>query len=263
MPIARTGSLVTPNGRLQKRSVPCGLIEASKDLAHLYWGDEGLFAYQAFEHINERFYDGQLPWVLIQWAPTEWGACLGYTRVSQEPVITLHPSIMRGSSRVSEGDQHRNPWGVEDGVLGAVYAYEVILHESMHVWIEYVLGGSTGESSHNCPEWIAEVNRIMPLIGIRGVKAGMSKPKRMAVAGELTKRGKQPTKVMRVSDGDLPLGAVSGFPHGVRRHLGLTDYYHRRELPFTPELPDETLERWRVTCNCALHNAPELEAADD
>jgi len=231
------------------------LILASKDLAHVYWGDQGAFAYQCFEYVNEHFYEGRLPWTMIQWAPTPWGKCLGQTRLSANPVITLHPSIMTPRSP--------HPWLVAPGYLGAAFVYEVVLHECMHVWVEYVLGGSTGESSHNCPEWIGEVNRIMPMLGFHGVRAGMTKPKRVPVLGEQTKTGKPLTKVTRVTDGDLPLEAISSFPHGVRQLLGLMDYYRRKELPFAPDLPETTLLEWGVTCSCALHNVPELEAADD
>ena len=86
----------------------------------------------------------------------------------------------------------------------------------------YRLGGpSGGDSSHNNPEWIAEVNRIAPLIGLDGVNAAMSKPKR---------EGK---KIKRCSDGNIPYRAAAGFPDEVRRVWNQMDYYRDRSpLPF-------------------------------
>jgi hypothetical protein len=90
----------------------------------------------------------------------------------------------------------------------------------MHVHILCNLGSETGETSHNCDEWIAEVNRLAPLIGIPGVQAGRIKVKRVPVEGaEPNQRGKLPTAVARVAEGNMPLIALASFPHGVRQHL--------------------------------------------
>ncbi len=244
---------VTSHGALHKAVVPDHLIEASKELARLYWGNEGAFAYQAYEHINRTLFGGRLPWTLIQWAPTAWGGCLGHTRVWGEPVISLHPSVMGGGIVVNANGAQRGPWGISPDLLGPVHAYDVLVHEAIHVWIEHVLGGWTGESSHNCDEWVAEANRLMPLVGITGGTAGRNKPMRVEVPGEFTKTGRPRTRVQRVDLGSLPLDAVSRFPSGVREYLGQLDHYRRRVLPFTPDLAAEALRKWRVTPYNALH----------
>jgi hypothetical protein len=89
------------------------------------------------------------------------------------------------------------PWGLTEGWAGPTFAFDVLLHESIHVAQTSIHRGrwSKGESSHNCESWIYEANRIAPLIGLNGVRAGRNRPKRVAVPGELTARGKPKTKV--------------------------------------------------------------------
>jgi hypothetical protein len=72
----------------------------------LYWGQRGLFAYQAFDWANKTLFDNQLPWLLIQWALMPHGGCLGHTlcRRAIPPVITLHPSLFGATEK-------GNPWG--------------------------------------------------------------------------------------------------------------------------------------------------------
>ena len=120
--------------------------------------------------------------------------------------------------------------------LGVAYAFDTLLHECIHVQNQCVQGGwhGTGATSHNNPLWVGEVNRLAPLLGLAGVRAGTSGTKRVVVEGEPTTRGKPPTKVARTTDGTVPFGAVAAFPAGVRRHLGLVGVYLRDELPFVP-----------------------------
>jgi hypothetical protein len=73
-----------------------------------------------------------------------------------------------------------------------------------------------GDSSHNNPEWIAEVNRIAPLIGLPDVQAARSAVKR---------EGK---KTHRVCDGNIPLRAAARFPYAVRELRGELGYYRDR-----------------------------------
>jgi hypothetical protein len=95
-----------------------------------------------------------------------------------------------------------DPWGFAPDLLGARFALDTLNHECIHVSIHYRLGGGeSGESSHNNPEWIAEVNRIAPLIWLDGIDAGMSK---------VVREGK---KVKRKSLGNVPYDpAVCKFP---------------------------------------------------
>jgi len=235
------GSIQQVNGELLHATTcyarePIDFTRAAKLIARECYGGLGVFAYQAFECINAMFFDNRLPWPLIVWQITAHGKCLGFTksRPDRQPVIALHPSLMGGSEK-------ENPWDIDPALLGFCYAYEVLLHECIHVSVRYLLGGPNGPTSHNNPRWVAEVNRIAPMIGLAGVQAEQSKTKRVPMDGELTKRGKQPTKVMRVSEGNVPFGSVATFPYGLRQYFGELNFYRQNTLPFELDLQGETL----------------------
>ena len=219
---------------------------ACKLLANHYYGKPGTFAYEAFDHINATFFSGDLPTPNIQWLLTPYGNCLALTGfiVSKNvpPVVILHSALLGGGPS-------KDPWGIARKYLGTYYAYETLLHECIHVSVRYLLGGNTGESSHNSPEWVSEVNRIAPMIGLDGINAAMSKPKRVAAESGFTKTGKPATTVKRVSDGNVPFNAVSTFPYGVREFLGDLSMYESNELPFVCSVPHYN---GRVTHNYVL-----------
>jgi len=212
-----------------------GLEAATKLVAATYYRRPGEFAYQAWEFVNATYFGAELPWPLITWGLTAHGGCLGYTASaadrSRPPRIQLHPSLLGGTEK-------ENPWGISPGMLGAAFAFDTIVHEAIHVSVDYRLGGATGESSHNCAEWIAEVNRLAPLLGLVLFQAGSNRVRRVAVPdAPLTKRGKVQTKPVRQSDATLngrPAGfdLVARFPRAVRLTLGQRDYYRRNALPF-------------------------------
>ena len=204
---------------------------ACRLVAGYYGGDAGRWAYAAFDHINATLFAGELPTPLIIWALTPHGACLGSTRPGTAPLVTLHPSLLGGREK-------SNPWGVDPALLGVAYAYDALVHECLHISVASRLGGwaGTGQTSHNNPGWIAEVNRIAPLLGL-DITAVPSRTQRVPVPGSPTKRGKQPTKVIRTSGGTIPFRAVATFPHGARLHLGQTAWYTHNHLPFAT--------RWR------------------
>ncbi len=186
------------------------LRNACRMVAGQYHGAEGLWAYDEFDRINEEFFGGRLPPTLISWGLTAHGACVGMTHLSSEraPVITLHQSLLGGSKRT-------NPWGVSPRHLGSRFALDTLIHECIHVNIGYVLGGYEGPTSHNNPVWVAEVNRLAPLLGFEGVTATVSKTRR---------KGKQ---VFRgTADGAVPFEAVAGFPRGLRYHLKQAERYY-------------------------------------
>jgi hypothetical protein len=215
---------VTDNCALQ----PDGLAEALKLVAKHFMRDRGRFAYEAFEFINAKYFGNALPYPLIVWALTAHGGCLGLTYVhsGEQPVILLHPSTLQGTEK-------SDPWGIDPRMLGWCFAFDVLVHECIHVHIGWREGGWTNfRSSHNNPLWVAHVNRLAPLLGLPAIRAAMTKVRRVAVEGKLGPRGKPPTKVQRGTDGDIPFGAVKTFPRGVRVHLGLTDFYLKQELPF-------------------------------
>jgi len=198
-----------------------------------YYGPRGVWAYEAFDFINAAYFGGQLPTPAIQWGLTPHGGCLGLTTSSaRPPVVMLHSSLLGGTEK-------KNPWGVSPALLGVAYAFDTLIHECIHVSVEYCLGGSwgKGESSHANPLWIAEVDRLAPLVGLGGVQSGLNKPKRIPIEGApLTKRGKQPTRVAGVSTGNVPFDAIARFPRGVRYHFGQLDVYREQYVPFTPSV---------------------------
>src|SRR5829696_8526325 len=88
------------------------LAESCRLVAAHYFGAAGVFAYQAFDHINQIYFDGALPRPLITWALTPHGRCLASTRPSPDaPVVTLHPALLGGRGE-------RAPWGIDRALLG-------------------------------------------------------------------------------------------------------------------------------------------------
>jgi hypothetical protein len=88
----------------------------------------------------------------------------------------------------------------------------------MHISVRYRLGGQTGPTSHNCDEWISEVNRLAPLLHL-GVTAARSKTVR--------RRGDDGrSRVVRHSDSSVFFEAIATFPSGVRQALGTADAYY-------------------------------------
>jgi hypothetical protein len=212
------------------------LAAALRLVARHYDGPRGLWAYDLFDAVNAAYFGGELPQPQIRWAITPHGGCLGLTHWGDTPpVITLHPSLLGGTEKP-------NPWGVDPAWLGESYAFDVLLHEAIHVSQHYRLGGGIGPTSHNNTAWIAEVNRLAPLLGFAGVTAGRSTSRRVPAEGETTRTGKPATRVVRASLGNLPHAAVARFPYGVRRHLGTADAHYRANT-----VP--------VTSNCVLQDA--------
>jgi len=193
---------------------------ATKLIAGAYQSRHGQFAYEAFEYINSTYFADTLPWPLVVWACTPYGKCVGLTDSgSPLPLVLLH----------SRAEMLASP----------PYAFDVLVHECIHVAVHYLHGGGTGETSHNCPEWRSEVDRLAPLLGFPTFRAGANKVKRVPIGdGSLTKTGKPATTTARVSeatfDGQpVPYAAtVAGFPDGLRRHLGRAAADYQRPLPF-------------------------------
>ena len=194
-----------------------------------FGGERSAFAYAAFEHINRSFFEGELPYPLIIWALTPHGRSLAYTLAErgQPPLIVLHLSLL-GS------DTAESPWGVPSEHLGPCFAYDVLLHECIHLSVKYRLGGGepdSGFASHNNAVWIGEVNRIAPLLGLGKIQAGRSRVQRVPT-DVLGPRGRPVTRVQRISEGAVPYRVASGFPYLLRVYLDKTDFYTRGELPF-------------------------------
>jgi hypothetical protein len=183
-----------------------------RQIARRYFGARGAFAYAAFDHINATYFDGALPLPLIQWALTPHGRCLGQTHVvDRPPVITLHPSLLGGTESVT-------PWGISPAHLGPTFAFDVLIHECVHVAVCYLLGGRAGRSSHDNPLWAAECSRIAPLLGIPHFVAGRARGgTSLGAAG-------------------APYRLVYAFPYALRQQLDGGVFYCAGVLPFAHRL---------------------------
>ncbi len=213
---------------------PIDLTAACRFVASTFYGERGVWLYDAFETINKVFFDGELPCPNIVVALTAHGKCLGWSAspLSAPPTICIHPSTFGGSEKA-------DPWGFPPRWLGRRFVFDVLLHECIHVSVNYRLGGANGPTSHNNPQWIGEVNRIAPLLGFSGIDAAMSKSKRVPLEGcPPTKRGRQQTRVQKVTGGNVPFRAVTSFPIGLRAEQEIADWYYTARV-----LPDASLLR--------------------
>jgi hypothetical protein len=206
---------------------PVTIAQACQLVAEHYQGARGVFAYQAFEYVNATSFANALPWPLILWTLTPHSACLGLTRATDgPPVIQLHPAVLGGSERTT-------PWGMNPDHLGPAFAFDVLLHECIHLAVQTLRGGGEGPTSHNNPAWVAEVNRLAPLQGFPDFIAGGSTVQRVREPGTTG-----PGKVQRQSGATLAgepvpyATTVARFPYGLRVHLGQTDWYTETRLPF-------------------------------
>ena len=182
-------------------------------IAECVYGRKGTWSYEMFQFINENYFAGRLPWPLIIWGLTAHGGCVAWavqtsSDRSRPPIINLHPSLLH-PSEIAE------PWGIPENWFGPSLVFDSLLHECIHVHVRYNLGGERGRSSHDCTRWVRQVNRIAPLIGFGGLRAGPAKVMRVPdKTRPLSKRGKRPTKVVRVTTGNVPFFAIAGFPTG-------------------------------------------------
>ena len=205
--------------------------DACRIVALQIYGRKGVWAYEAFDFINRHYFADRLPPAFIQWSLTPHGRCLGFTGIYTEeghsPIITLHPALIKPTESL-------NPWGYDRAWLGPSLAFDVLLHECMHVHIECNLGGQKGRSSHDCKRWVRQVNRIAPPLGFDDVRAGGTRCVRVPdPRGERTPRGKLPTRVVRKSMGNIPMHVVATFPHSLREARGEADRHFG-----TGQLPD-------------------------
>jgi hypothetical protein len=130
------------------------------------------------------------------------------------------------------GSEKKHPWRVPRAWLGWRFAADVLLHEALHLSVVHRRGGWDGkeQTSHNNPAWVAEVNRLLGLLAIPGTasyRAGVSQVRRVPTAGPATVRGKRPTRVRRVNEGNLPFKVVAGFPGALRQHLRQANAYYQ------------------------------------
>lgn len=231
----KTTPVIPPLGTGDDIELPAnaGPREICRWMAERYYGRQGLWLCDLFEAVNEQLFLGELPYPHICIELTAWGHCLGYSAFpilhpDREPTILIHPTLFgtRSASKTA------GPWGIPARWLGRSFVADVMVHECMHLSCRYRLRLSREAESHNNPSWIAEVNRLAPLIGFEDVRADMSKVRRMPIDGPLTKRGKQPTKPMRVTDGNIPYDIAARFPDSLRVHRQIAaDWYMSGNIP--------------------------------
>jgi hypothetical protein len=204
---------VSNRGQLNSRRIHAAYRLIADHLYHRL----GRFAYEAWDHINRTFFDGTLPETLILWDLTDWGHSLGWCRSSEDgpPIIKLHPNLVYSPNRKQE-----TRWRIPVELLGWCYAFDVLLHECVHVQINYNLGGwerlkgpqRSKWSTHNNPVWIGECNRIAELLGYPACYS---------------------MKAYRRIEGRLKYSCVGPdfeyFPHSLP---GREDFYRRQQLPF-------------------------------
>jgi hypothetical protein len=251
-PNGKNGPIVSPSWETQLRDfAPAAawsetynaeLHRAYRTVAAHVYGPLGVFAYAAFGFINATYFEGKLPETLILWDLIERAHCLGKTRSPADgpPIIKLHPSI------VHPKDLRSPPWGIPLKRLGFCFAFDTLLHECIHASVEYLLGGwqrlpgaRSYWTSHNNPLWVAELNRIAPMLGYQGDRFTMLTPKRVPIPGTVGPRGKPKTKTVRGQDGGAP--PFERFPYGLP---GREKFHLARVLPFPWE------SRPVVSCSC-------------
>src|SRR4051794_23214079 len=198
---------MTPNNTSRKIQRACRLV------AKTYYGRSGLWLCSAFEAISRAYFSDELPYPHLTIEITSHGRCTAWcsSHPKRPPRIAIHPTLF--GFRELE-----NPWRIPTAWLGKALAFDALVHECLHVSVNYRLGGAVGPTSHNNPQWVAEVNRLAPLLGFAGIDAGRQVPKRIPIAGESTKTGKPKTKVEKITEGNIPFPAVAGFPMALRRH---------------------------------------------
>lgn len=215
---------------MKRRKFSKDFRESCLVVAEQCYGRKGTWAYEALSFINRSYFAGRVTWPHIIWGLTAHGGCLAWASTvrdkSRPPIINLHPSLLGGTEK-------ENPWGIAPEWLGPSLAFDTLLHECIHVHIEYNLGGHDGRSSHDCPRWIRQVNRLAPMLGFQGIRFGGTKLKRIPIPGSpLTARGKRPTKVVRVSLGNVPFKIAASFPESLRAYLGQAeDHYRNNQMP--------------------------------
>ena len=192
---------------------------AVRTIAETYYGDNGLWLCRAFDAINSKLFGGTLPQPLITIEMTRWSCCLGWCQLAENrpPHVIIHPTLFGVGKSNS-----KPPWGFPSHWMGRRLAFDALLHECVHISVHYRLGGYDGPSSHNNEQWIAEVNRLCPLVGLRGIEAGRQ------IAKRVRQKGKKSTTVKKVDEGNVPFHAAAWFPFGTRIHRRSADRFYRR-----------------------------------
>ena len=175
-------------------------------------------AYEAFRHINRTFFQERLPPPFIKFELTRHSGCFAWA--SPTGVICLHPTLLKPSSK--------KPWGIPAEEFGWRFTYDTLLHECIHHRLSQLPSPTPDEgkartywTSHNCPSFVAEVQRIGHQLW--GKKFVVSMKRRRRVDGSV---------VETVADDALGFEHVANFPHAGRREFEGQGYYRKRGRPW-------------------------------
>lgn len=120
-----------------------------RQAAHAFYGELGTWAYDTWAELNTMYFEGRNLPGPITWELTPYGAANGLYWPEQNK-IHLHTKFLRTPDEVPKEQ-----------------AYYVLLHEMIHQRIQQLYGDiRNGGTSHNNKHWVAEVNRIAPLMGL-------------------------------------------------------------------------------------------------
>jgi hypothetical protein len=132
------------------------LRDSCLTIAQHSYGRKGVWAYETFAFINASYFADRLPWTHILWGLTAHGHCIAWASSARDksrpPIVMLHPSLLGGTER-------EDPWRIPPEWLGPSLAFDTLLHEAIHIHIDYNLGGHNGRTSHDCKRWVRQVNR--------------------------------------------------------------------------------------------------------
>ena len=167
------------------------------------FGDVGAWAYDEWKHLNEAFFNGKSIVGPIVWGLTLQGESLGYYS-AVENLIYLNHHLLRPIYPMSHLE-----W--DAGNMNKKLASDVLLHEMIHQRIHQT-GGWEGDTNHNNEKFVAEVNRISKLLGLK-VKAAVLKKEVL--------RGKV---VWNAKSGYLTMRELFYFPYASRP----SSYYRKR-----------------------------------
>lgn len=149
-------------------------LHTLQSAAAVLYGERGSWAYDMWDLINTRFWNGSLVPGPIHWGLTagcNFGWFLGDSNGGR---ITIHealtgtdfPDFVQADRRIE-----RNSWGLSSDYFGLGTALGTLLHEAMHQahrqqGLSYCTDRRGEYEPHHNPIWLAECERVAPLIGL-------------------------------------------------------------------------------------------------
>ena len=193
-------------------------LDTLRDAAEIIYPGIGAMLYDWWASINEDHFGRQMTPPGIQFGLTPHGSKMGLWRGWEETII-LHRSLI---------DPSGDAWGKRHQ-LGHRYAWDVLLHEMIHQYVDTVRevedpeGNSPSNSVHNCPSWVREINRLSNDLGL-DCEASVIRQKRVDGSVQWC-----------VPDGHLTMAELGSWPHSVR-----PDGYYRNDPNPAFELDDSS-----------------------